>query len=408
MMPRSLIPMLAGALMLAASSAAPAQDGKYPDPGISDTEVVIGSSYPFSGPAAAYGVVSEGAQAYFGLVNDRGGVNGRKIRFVVLDDAYQPSRVVTNIRQLVERDHVFAIFNIAGTAHNLAVLNYINEQKIPQLYINTGADVFGLTPDKNPWTLIGIPSYGSEAAAFAQYLNQVKPQAKVSVLYQADAFGQDLLRGLKTAVQGSTVSLVAEESYNPTEPSVDSQVSKLQRSGADVFVNFSIPKFAAQAIRRVSELGWKPLQLLTSVSASTELVLKPAGLETAQGIVSTAFLKDPSDPRFAEDPGVLEYKVALTKAFLKANPSDPLRIRGYALAQVLVKALQDMKEPSRVGLMSAAVHMDAELPMFLPGTRIVTSPTNYFPIQHLTIERFEGDRWALQGEPIDTSKLRSH
>jgi branched-chain amino acid transport system substrate-binding protein len=159
-----------------------------------------------------------------------------------------------------------------------------------------------------------------------------------------------------------------------------------------VFVNFSIPKFAAQAIRRVSELGWKPLQLLTSVSASTELVLKPAGLETAQGIVSTAFLKDPSDPRFAEDPGVLEYKAALTKAFLKANPSDPLRIRGYVLAQVLVKALQDMKEPSRVGLMSAAVHMDAELPMFLPGTRIVTSPTNYFPIQHLTVSiRFSPD-----------------
>ena len=379
---------------------------EYPDPGITDSEILIGSSYPFSGPGAAYGVVSEGAQAYFTLVNDRGGINGRKIRFIVLDDAYQPSRVVTNVRQLVERDHVFAIFNIGGTAHNLAVLSYINEHKIPQLYLNTGADVFGLTPDKNPWTLIGIPSYGSEAAAFVHYLEQVKPNAKVAVLYQSDAFGQDLLRGLEMAARGSSVSIVAKESYNPTEPSVDSQISKLQRSDADVFVNFSIPKFAAQAIRRIAELGWKPLQLLTSVSASTELVLKPAGIDASQGIVSTAFLKDPSNPRFADDPGVVEYKAALAKAYPNANPSDPLRIRGYALAQVLVKALQDMKEPTRSSLMASATHMDAQLPMFLPGTRIRTSPTDYFPIQQLTMEQFEGDRWVLLGDPIDTRSLR--
>jgi branched-chain amino acid transport system substrate-binding protein len=408
MTPRSFLPLLASAMLFGASSMASAQNAKYPDPGISDTEISIGSSYPFSGPGAAYGVVSEGAQAYFNLINDRGGVNGRKIRFTVLDDAYQPSRVVTNVRQLVERDHIFAIFNIGGTAHNLAVLGYINEQKVPQLYLNTGADVFGLTPDKNPWTMIGIPSYGAEAAAFVQYLEQVKPHAKVAVLYQSDAFGQDLLRGLETAAQGSTISIVAKESYNPTEPSVDSQVSKLQRSGADVLVNFSIPKYAAQAIRRIGELGWKPLQLLTSVSASTELVLKPAGLDASQGIVSTAFLKDPSDPRFADDPGVQEYKAALKKSYPNANPSDPLRIRGYALAQVLVKALQDMKEPTRVSLMQAATHMDAQLPMFLPGTRIITSPTDYFPIQQLTMEKFEGDRWVLQGDPIDIRKLRSH
>ena len=391
-------------LVLGCATASNAQGIKYPDQGISDTEIVIGSSYPFSGPGAAYGVVSEGAQAYFSLVNERGGVGGRKIRSILMDDAYQPSKVVTNVRQMVERDNVFAIFNIGGTAHNLAVLSYINQMKVPQLYINTGAVVFGDTPEKNPWTLIGIPSYASEATAFVRYLDKVKPDAKIAVLYQSDALGKDQLSAFENAVKDSKVTIVAKESYNPTEPSVDSQVSKLQRSGADVFVSFTIPKFASQAIRRVAELNWKPLQLLTSISASTELVLKPAGLDASQGIVSTAFLKDPTDPKFASDPAVVEYQNALKKAFPNANPNDPLRIRGWALAQVLVKALQDMKTPTRAGLMAAATNMDAELPMFLPGIRIVTSATDFFPIEQLTMEKFEGDRWVLQGDPIDTRK----
>jgi len=396
--------LVGAALLLGGIGGAQAQTAKYPDPGISDTEIVLGSSYPFSGPGAAYGVVSEGAQAYFNLINERGGIDGRKIRSILLDDAYQPSKVVTNVRQMVERDQVFAIFNIGGTAHNLAVLSYINQKKVPQLYINTGAVVFGDTPEKNPWTLIGIPSYASEAAAFVRYLEKVKPDAKIGVLYQSDAFGQDLLKSFEDALKGTKLNLVAKESYNPTEPSVDSQVSKLERSGANVFVSFTIPKFASQAIRRVAELNWKPLQLLTSVSASTELVLKPAGLDASQGIVSTAFLKDPTDPKFAKDPAVLEYEAALKKSFPNANPNDPLRIRGWALAQVMVKALQDMKTPTRAGLMAAATNMDAELPMFLPGIRIVTSANDFFPIEQLTIEKFEGDRWVLQGDPIDTRK----
>jgi branched-chain amino acid transport system substrate-binding protein len=400
----TLLALLGAAMAIGSAGASQAQSAKYPDPGISDTEIVIGSSYPFSGPGAAYGAVSEGAQAYFNLVNERGGIAGRKIRSILLDDAYQPSKVVTNVRQLVERDKVFAIFNIGGTAHNLAVLNYINQTKVPQLYINTGAVVFGDTPDKNPWTLIGIPSYASEATAFVRYIEKVKPDAKIAVLYQSDAFGQDLLSAFEKALKGAKPHIVAKESYNPTEPSVDSQVSKLHRSGADVFVSFTIPKFASQAVRRLAELNWKPLHLMTSVSASTELVLKPAGLDASQGIVSTAFLKDPTDPKFASDPAVIEYQTALKKWFPNANPNDPLRIRGWALAQVMVKALQDMKTPTRVGLMAAATNMDAELPMFLPGIRIVTAPDDFFPIEHLTIEKFEGDRWVLQGDPIDTRK----
>ncbi|MCW5770362.1 MAG: ABC transporter substrate-binding protein [Rhodospirillaceae bacterium] len=392
------------ALALAIVQAAPAAAEKYSDPGISDTEIVLGGSYPFSGPGAAYGVVSEGAKAYFDLINEKGGIAGRKIKFVLLDDAYQPSKVVTNVRQLVERDKVFAIFNIGGTAHNLAVLGYINRMKVPHLYLNTGAAVFGNDPKKNPWTLIGIPSYDSEARAFVRYLEQIKPGAKVAVLYQSDAFGQDLLRGFEAAAKGSKVSIVAKESYNPTEPTVDSQVSKLQRSGADVFVSFTIPKFASQAIRKVAELNWKPIQLLTSVSASTEFVLKPAGLAASQGIISTAFLKDPADPKFANDPAVLEYAAALKKFFPDANPADPLRIRGWALAQVLVKALQAMKTPTRAGLMAAAHNMDTDIPMLLPGIRIQTSQTDAFPIEQLVIERFEKDRWVLLGGPIDTRK----
>lgn len=252
--------------------------------------------------------------------------------------------------------------------------------------------------------MIGIPSYASEATAFVRYLEKVKPNSKIGVLYQSDAFGQDLLASFENALKGSKLTLVAKESYNPTEPSVNSQVSKLQRSGADVFVSFTIPKFASQAIRRIAELNWKPLQLLTSVSASTDLVLKPAGLDASQGIISTAFLKDPTDPKFAKDTAVLEYEAAMKKSFPNANPADPLRIRGWALAQVLVKALENMKEPTRAGLMAAATNMDAELPMFLPGIRIATGPSDFFPIEHLTIEKFEGDRWLLQGDPIDTRK----
>ncbi|TAK82002.1 MAG: branched-chain amino acid ABC transporter substrate-binding protein [Betaproteobacteria bacterium] len=391
------------ALALAFAHGPAAAQGSYKDPGITDTQIKLGGSYPFSGPGSAYGAVYDGVKAYFDLVNSRGGVKGRKIESIVLDDAYQPSKVVANVRQLVEQDKVFAIFNIGGTAHNLAVADYILRNKIPHLYLNTGAIVFAQDRKKFPYTLIGIPAYATESAAFAQYIKQEKPNAKVAVLYQNDPFGQDLLEPFEAAAKRQGVHIVAKEPYNATEPSVDSQVSKLARSGADVFVSFTIPKFAAQAIRKAAELNWKPMQLLTSVSASTELVLKPAGLAGSQGIISTAFLKDPSDPASASDPAVKEYVAALKQFVPNANPADPLRARGYALAQVMVKALEGMKAPSREALMQSALNMDTEIPMLLPGIRIQTSPTDALPMKALYMERFQGERWVVLGKPLSPS-----
>lgn len=372
----------------------------YKDPGISDSVVKIGGSYPFSGPGSAYGVINEGAKAYFDLVNSRGGVGGRKIEFVVLDDAYQPSRSLSNARQLVEQEKVFALFNMGGTAHNQAIGNYAAAQKIPHLYINTGASSFIHDRPRYPMTLVGLPAYETEAAAFAAYIKQKKPDAKIAVLYQNDPFGQDLLQPFELSAKNENLKIVAKEAYNASEPSVDAQVSKLARSGADVLVSFTLPKFAAQAIQKSAELAWKPMHLLTNVSASTEFVLKPAGFAASQGIISTAFLRDPADPSMANDPAVKEYVAALKRSFPNANPADPLRVRGYANAQMVVKALQDMKSPTREMLMQAAMNMDADIPMLLPGVRVQTSPADAMPIKSLYMTRFEGDKWVLLGQPI--------
>lgn len=394
---RALVPALA-LVAMGPNIAAAQQD--YPDPGITATSIKLGGSYPFSGPASAYGVIYEGAKAYFDLVNSKGGVNGRKIEFIALDDAYQPSRVVANTRQLVEQDKVFALFNVGGTAHNMAIAEYTARNNVPQLYINTGTSIFARDRAKYPVTVIGLPAYDTEAGAFALYLKEKKPDAKIAILYQNDPFGQDLLQPFERFAAQAGLEIVGKEAYNASEPSVESQVSKLARTGADVFVSFTLPKFAAQAIQKSAELNWKPMHLLTSVSASTDLVLKPAGLEASQGIISATFLRDPSDPTTPNDPALKEYVDALAKAYPKANPSDVLRVRGYALAQLMVVALENMKTPTRDGLMQAVLNMDAEIPMFLPGLRVQTTPADALPIKSVYMERFEGEQWVVMGEPI--------
>jgi len=391
--------VLTAAIIIAGMNSASAQ-GTYKDTGISDTQIKLGASYPFSGPASAYGVIYEGAKAYFDLANSRGGVGGRKVELIALDDAYQPTRVLSNAKQLVEMDKVFAMFQVGGTAHNIAAGEYLARQKVPHLYINTGASVLWRDRTRFPMTLIGLPSYDTEAVAFAQYIKQQRPNARIAVLYQNDPFGQDLLQPFERAAVREGLQVVAKEAYNVTEPSVDSQVSKLARSGADVFVSFTLPKFAAQAIRKSSEMDWKPLHLLTSVSASTDQVLAPAGLQASQGIVTIAYLRDPTLSGMATDPAVKEYLFAMNSSYPKSNANDLLRIRGYVGAQMIAKAIEGMKMPTRDALMQSALNMDAEISMLLPGIRVQTKPNDPLPIKAVYIQRFEGDHWVITGKPL--------
>jgi branched-chain amino acid transport system substrate-binding protein len=370
------------------------------DPGISDEEITIGGSYPFSGPASAYRSIAEGAKAYFDLVNAEGGVDGRKIKFITLDDAYEPPKAVENARRLIEEEQVFALFNTLGTPNNVAIWDYVNEQKVPHLYVATGASLWGANPKEHPWTIGWQPDYVSEAQAYADYLDKKNPDAKVAVLYQNDAFGKDLLGGFEKAIKGTDIKIVAEESYEVTDPTVESQMAKLANSDADTFLNITTPKFGAQAIAAAHKLGWDVLHIINNVSASKKLVLEPAGLDASQGLVSTAYYKDPASGEWDDDPAMREYKSAMRK-YSRADPEDPFCIFGWGAAQTLVEALNGMEEPTREALMESVRHMDIRVPILLPGIRVKTNGTeDGYPIEATQIQRFEGDNWKLIGDVI--------
>jgi branched-chain amino acid transport system substrate-binding protein len=372
------------------------------DPGITATSIKLGGSYPFSGPASAYGTIGVSAKAYFDWLNAKGGINGRKIEFTTLDDGYEPARALQNAKQLVEQNKVFALFNTLGTADNLASWDYLNQNKVPQVFVATGASEFGADPSKHPWTIGWQPDYVSEARVYAEYLKKNKPNAKVAVLYQNDAFGKDLLNGFKSAVQGSGVSVTAAESYEVTDPTVDSQVSKLATSKADVFLDITTPKFGAQAIHRLTEVNWKPLHILNNVAASKTLVLKPAGLAASKGIVSVSYFKDPEDPRWANDPAMMEYKAGLKQYAPKADVNEPFNVYGWAVANTMAEALKQMKSPTRQALMDTIRNMNLNIPLLLPGVSVQTSPTDGYPIQDMQIMQFDGQHWQLQGNVIQT------
>jgi branched-chain amino acid transport system substrate-binding protein len=372
------------------------------DPGITATSIKLGGSYPFSGPASAYGTIGVSAKAYFDWLNAKGGINGRKIEFTTLDDGYEPARQLQNDKQLVEQNKVFALFNTLGTANNLAAWDYLNQNKVPQVFVATGASEFGADPSKHPWTIGWQPDYVSEARVYAEYLKKNKPNAKVAVLYQNDAFGKDLLNGFKSAVQGSGVSVTAAESYEVTDPTVDSQVSKLATSKADVFLDITTPKFGAQAIHRLTEVNWKPLHILNNVAASKTLVLKPAGLAASKGIVSVSYFKDPEDPRWANDPAMMEYKAGLKQYAPKADVNEPFNVYGWAVANTMAEALKQMKSPTRQALMDTIRNMNLNIPLLLPGVSVQTSPTDGYPIQDMQIMQFDGQHWQLQGNVIQT------
>lgn len=372
------------------------------DPGITASSIKLGGSYPFSGPASAYGTIGVAAKAYFDWLNAKGGVNGRKIEFTTLDDGYEPARALQNAKQLVEQNKVFALFNTLGTANNLAAWDYLNQNKVPQVFVATGASEFGADPSKHPWTIGWQPDYVSEARVYAEYLKKNKPNAKVAALYQNDAFGKDLLNGFKSAIQGSGVSVTAAESYEVTDPTVDSQVSKLATSKADVFLDITTPKFGAQAIHRLTEVNWKPLHILNNVAASKTLVLKPAGLAASKGIVSVSYFKDPEDPRWANDPAMMEYKAGLKQYAPKADPNEPFNVYGWAAANTMAEALKQMKSPTRQALMDTVRNMNLNIPLLLPGVSVQTSPTDGYPIQDMQIMQFDGQHWQLQGNVIQT------
>jgi branched-chain amino acid transport system substrate-binding protein len=371
------------------------------DPGIDDQSIKLGGSYPFSGPASAYRSIAVGARAHFKFVNAKGGVDGRTIDFVTLDDAYEPPRAVQNARRLIQQEEVFALFNTLGTPNNVAIWDYVNDQEVPHVYVATGASTWGSDVEGHPWTTGWQPDYVTESQVYADYLDQEKPDAKVAVLYQNDAFGEDLLNGFKEAINGTNIEIVAEESYEVTDPTVSSQMSKLASSDADTFLNITTPKFSAQAIAAQAKLGWKVLHILNNVGASKKLVLEPVGLENAQGIVSTSYFMDPEDPQWADDPAMVEYKAGLAKHEPRADPEDPFHVYGWAVANTMVRALEGMEEPTREALMDSIRSMDTEIPILLPGIKVqMNAEEDTYPIEAMQIMRFEGENWKLQEDVI--------
>ncbi|HEY3677217.1 MAG TPA: ABC transporter substrate-binding protein [Bradyrhizobium sp.] len=388
------------ALLAASSSGALAQK-KY-DTGATDTEIKIGNIMPYSGPASAYGVIGKTEAAFFKKINDAGGINGRKINFISYDDGYSPPKTVEQARKLVESDDVLFIFNSLGTPPNSAIHKYMNSKKVPQLFVATGATKWN-DPKNFPWTMGWQPSYQSEAQIYAKYLLKEKPAAKIAVLYQNDDYGKDYLKGLKDGLGAKAASMiVAEESYETTEPSVDDHVVKLKATGADVFINITTPKFAAQAIKKSAEIGWKPLQFLNNVSASVGSVLKPAGYQNAQDIISAAYLKDPSDPQWDNDPGMKDFLAFLQKDFPEGNKLDASVVVGYSVTQTLLQVLKQCGDNlTRENIMKQAANLkDFRVEMLLPGIKINTSATDFAPISSLQLMRFKGEKWELFGDVI--------
>jgi branched-chain amino acid transport system substrate-binding protein len=375
--------------------------GGAADPGITKTSIKLGGSYPFSGPASAYGTIGEGAKAYFKYLNAKGGVNGRKIDFKTLDDGYEPPKALQNARRLVQQDKVFAMFNTLGTPNNLAIWDFLNQQKVPQLFVATGASAWGADIKAHPYTIGWQPNYVTEATVYADYLKKAKPKAKVAVLYQNDGFGKDLLGGFEKGIAGSGVKVIKKETYNVTDPTVAAQVGRLARSGADTFLNITTPKFSAQAIAAVAKSGWKPLHILNNVGADKNLVLKPVGLENAKGIVSTAYFKDPQDSQWKDDAAVKEYRDGLKKYSPKSDPEDAFNMYGWTVATTMAKALEQMKEPTRAALMDAVRNMSLEQGTLLPGNKVETSPDDGYPLEAMQITKFDGQNWKLQGDLIE-------
>ena len=387
--------------LAAAILANPAAAQKKYDPGASDTEIKIGNTMPYSGPASAYGEIGKTEAAYFKKINAEGGVNGRKINFISYDDAYSPPKTVEQARKLVESDEVLLIFQSLGTVNNTAIQRYMNAKKVPQLFVATGAAKWN-DPQHFPWTMGWQPNYQTEARIYAAYLLQNHPQGKIGILYQNDDAGKDYVKGFKDGLKGK-MRIVAEFPYEVTDPTIDSQIISLRASGADVFFEYATPKFAAQSIKKVAELGWKPIYLLSNVSASVGAVLKPAGLDNSKGILSTAYFKDPTDPTWKDDPAYKAWSSFMDKFYPDGDKTSGFTVYGYLVAQTLVAVLKQTGDNlTRENIMKQAASLkNLELDMLLPGMTINTGPNDFAPIKQMQMERFNGERFELFGPLIN-------
>jgi len=401
---RSILAMAPSAIALAAPflSIGPARAEKKYGPGVTDTEIKIGNTCFYSGPASSYGTIGKAETAYFKMLNDQGGVNGRKIVFLSYDDAYSPPKTVEQTRKLVEQDGVLLMLNPLGTPTNTAIQHYLNQKKVPQLFAATGASKWD-DPKHFPWTIGWQPSYLSEGHAYAAYILANKPDGKVGVLYQNDDFGKDYLHGVTEGLAGKTAKIVATLSYETTDPTIDSQIIDMKAKGVDVFVNTAIPKFAAQAIRKAVEIEWKPLHILSGIGNSVAATLKPAGLQNAKDIVSDFFLKDPTDPQWKDDQGYKDWVAFMDKYYPEGDKSDVGNVVGPAFAQTFVQVVTQCGDDlTRENVMRQAANLhDFRVPMLLPGITINTSPTDFAPIKQIQMARFDGERWQLFGPLIN-------
>ena len=374
---------------------------KY-DTGATDKEIKIGQTMPYSGPASAYGTIGKTEQAYIKMINDQGSVNGRKINLISLDDAYSPPKAVEQVRKLVEQDEVLLLWQTLGTPSNSAIHKYVNQKKIPHLFLATGATKWG-DPKNFPWTMGGQPAYQIEATIYARYLLKTKPDAKIAVLYQNDDYGKDLLKGLKDGLGAKASMIVAEASYEVADPTVDSQILSLKGSGADTMFTFATPKFAAQSIRKVFDIGWKPLHFVNNVSAQVTSVLIPAGLEKSVGLITASYIKDINDPQWANSPDIKAFQEFMKKYYPDGDPKEYNNAYGYMQGHMLVQTLKQCgNDLTRENVMRQAANLkNVELPMLLPGIKVNTSPTDFFPMDQQQLGKFDGKEWKNFGELID-------
>ena len=394
---KSITLAMAGLASLALSGHALAQK-KY-DPGATDKEIKIGGISPYSGPASAYGAIGKSISAYFDKVNAEGGINGRMIKFISLDDGYNPAKTVEQARKLVEQDEVLIVFNPLGTPPNSAIHKYMNTSKVPQLFVATGATKWG-DPKNFPWTMGWQPNYQSESKVFAGHILDTKPNAKIAVLYQNDDYGKDYLKGFEDGLGDKAKSMIVSKlSYEVTDPTVDSQMVSLKASGADTFFNITTPKFAAQAIKKAAEIGWKPTHYLNSVSASVGSVMTPAGLENGVGIYTASYIKDPTDPQFQKGKEWDDWLAWMKKYNTAGDVKDVNTVYGYTVAQGLVQVLKQAGDNlTRENIMKQAASLDMTLPMLLPGINVKTGPDDFFPIEREQLAKFDGKTWVLFGK----------